>query len=126
MNDMLTSDRDAARKRFADSGLTYAYVTSERINDLKAILQKHLDRRNQAFPNTTMRINKRNKKTVFNADGSLNGCQITMRSHYFTSREAITFSSTGFIGFAGWADDTNVAPLIAGFIEWIEREGGIS
>lgn len=54
---------------------------------------------------------------------------MTVRSHYYDSRESISFNKCGFIGFAGWASSNNVAPHISGFIKWcdfiaeIEMEG---
>ncbi|MFB0847306.1 hypothetical protein [Paenibacillus oleatilyticus] len=116
--------RDAARKHFADSGLTYAGINKVRIEELKTIIQKHLDI-HEVRTDTKMQINKRNKKAVFEKDGSMLGCGLTMRSHYFTDREAITFGTSGFIGFAGWADDTNVAPLLSAFIEWVDQLAGL-
>lgn len=111
--------RDEARSHFSQSGLTYEDLTRDHIDSLKAILQKHLEERNERLPDSRMYINKRNKKSIF-AKGKLTGCGITMRCHYFRSREAITFATSGFIGFAGWADDTNVAPLLSGFREWVD------
>lgn len=113
-------ERDEARKYFAESGLTYADIDKVRIEELKTLIQKHLDTRNELHADTKMMVNKRNKQSVFGKDGKMLGLALTMRCHYFNSREAITFGSSGFIGFAGWADDTNVAPLIAGFVEWVE------
>ncbi|MDB5056141.1 MAG: hypothetical protein JWM44_4191 [Bacilli bacterium] len=112
--------RDEARNYFANRGLKYSDINTDDISNLKYIIQKHLDHRNVTFTDTRMFINQRNKKTVFNKDGNLVGCALTMRCHYFKSREAITFSSTGFIGFAGWADHTNVKPLTTAFCEWVD------
>ncbi|WP_395601167.1 hypothetical protein AB4P95_30110 (plasmid) [Pseudomonas sp. A1437] len=47
--------------------------------------------------------------------------EIRCKSFYFDSREAITFNPDGFIGFAGWADDKNVQPVLAGFADWIRE-----
>lgn len=110
--------RDSAREHFKNSGLTYSNINKSDISNLKSIIQKHLDQRNEDHTDTKMFINARNKKTVFE-NGKLLGCALTMRCHYFKSREAITFGSSGFIGFAGWADDTNVFPLTEAFKEWV-------
>jgi hypothetical protein len=45
---------------------------------------------------------------------------IQCRSRYFDSREVVTFNADGFIGFAGWADDTNVQPILKGFLAWLD------
>jgi hypothetical protein len=114
--------RDDARKHFSDVGLTYADLNREKLGQLQEVIQKHLDVRNEKLPDTKMMINKRFGKSLFQKDGVLLGAQLTMRCHYFRNREAITFSTTGFIGFAGWADDTNVAPIVAAFIEWVDGQ----
>ena len=38
---------------------------------------------------------------------------------YFSGREAISFNEDGFIGIAGWADDTNVQPFLRAFHKWV-------
>lgn len=38
---------------------------------------------------------------------------------YFQGREAISFNEDGFIGIAGWADDTNVQPFLRAFHKWV-------
>ena len=45
--------------------------------------------------------------------------ELRCKSHYFDNREAITFNTDGFIGFAGWADKTNIQPILEGFREWV-------
>lgn len=44
---------------------------------------------------------------------------IRVSSNYFSGREAISFNEDGFIGFAGWASDTNIKPFIRAFYRWI-------
>ena len=43
-------------------------------------------------------------------------------SYYFDDREAVTFHPDGFVGFAGWADNQNVQPILRGFMAWVESE----
>jgi hypothetical protein len=43
-----------------------------------------------------------------------------LKLHY-DDREAVTFNRDGFIGFAGWADNESVQPVLAGFAEWIKE-----
>lgn len=112
--------RDEARDYFTSKGLTYSDIQKGDIELLMTIVQKHLDRRNETITDTQMKINKRLKKPSFERNGRLKQCELTMRSHYFNSREAIHFNANGFIGFAGWADDVNVAPLTVAFKEWVD------
>jgi hypothetical protein len=46
-------------------------------------------------------------------------CQLKCTSHYFEEREAVTLNPDGFVGFAGWADEEHVQPILLGFTEWI-------
>lgn len=45
--------------------------------------------------------------------------ELRCKSFYFTDRQAVTFEAGGFIGFAGWADDVNVQPILHGFLDWL-------
>lgn len=47
------------------------------------------------------------------------GIELHVKGPYFDRREAITFSTSGFIGFCGWASGTNERPFLDGFREWI-------
>ena len=55
-----------------------------------------------------------------NKNGTVKSCYLSVNSHYFKQREAICIDGNGFIGFAGWSDDHNVAPIIEAFIEWCD------
>ncbi|MCB0252104.1 MAG: hypothetical protein KDI55_00060 [Anaerolineae bacterium] len=33
----------------------------------------------------------------------------------------MTFEPDGFVWFAGWSDDTNLQPIIRGFLSWIDE-----
>jgi hypothetical protein len=46
---------------------------------------------------------------------------IRCRSFYFDDREVVTFNPDGFLGFAGWAADGNVQPILYGFVAWLEK-----
>ncbi len=113
-------NRDAARAYFAERGLTYASVTSVtaiRLRDL-------IDQRMRA--SGTMRGTFRMRKGL--NVGRYADCPAALRcrSHYFTDRQAITFEPTGFIGIAGWADDSNVRPILDGFKAWVDEIAGDS
>lgn len=45
--------------------------------------------------------------------------EIRCKAFYFDAREAVSFNTDGFIGFAGWADSENVQPVLAGFVDWV-------
>jgi hypothetical protein len=46
---------------------------------------------------------------------------IRCKAFYFKDREAITFNEEGFVGFAGWADDGNVQPILRACVKWVEE-----
>ena len=86
-----------------------------------------------------MRLNPTKAKHLkFKEDGSLNNVSFRVRGIikkektglkkdmiHFEDREAITFNpqdSKGvcFVGFAGWADDTNVTPFVSAFSKFVD------
>lgn len=52
-------------------------------------------------------------------DDGLQSAFLRVDGPYFTDREAISFNEDGFIGFCGWADDHNSAPILKAFCEWV-------
>lgn len=40
-------------------------------------------------------------------------------SERFRNSQAVTFAKNGFIGFAGWADDVFLVPILKGFTAWV-------
>lgn len=97
---MLT--RNAARAAFHDAGLTYAILTPDNLRDLRRCIDQKL--RASGLIKNTFRMRKTK--------------ELRCRSFYFDDREAVTFNRDGFIGFAGWAGNENVQPILEGFIEW--------
>jgi len=114
------SKSDVPRNYFTKKGLTYENVTEGDIGVLYMLLNKHVKQANKAGTMSvdTMRMSTK-IKGKYNRNGTLKECYMYMNSHYFTQREAISFNRDGFIGFAGWADEFNKAPLISAFMKWI-------
>jgi hypothetical protein len=56
--------------------------------------------------------------------GNVTGRSIRVKSDYFDSREAVTFNDDGFVGFAGWADENNVQPILWGVVDWVNEVTG--
>jgi len=48
---------------------------------------------------------------------------MTCRTDQWHSREAVSFNQDGFIGFAGWADSSNIKPILDAVGEWLEVLG---
>ena len=101
---VMASDFDNATRLFLDAA--ERCIASER-------REKELQQRLTAADE---RIDERDSTTI--RDGY---AELRCKAFYFESREAVTFNSDGFIGFAGWADEKSVQPVLAGFKEWIKR-----
>lgn len=105
--------RDEMRSLFSESGLTYADLTIERLRRLVVVINDKMKESNliQGTYRCNGRVKFQNKTRFF--------AGLTCKSFYFENREVVSFNDDGFIGFAGWSDDTNVQPILAGFKQWI-------
>lgn len=111
---------DEARAYFKDKGLTYGDITEGDILVLTMLLQKELKKSNKAGE-TSVNITLSSKVDMKKkSNGSIICCFLYVNAHYFTRREAISFNRDGFIGFAGWADQGNVNPLLRAFTKWCD------
>jgi len=120
-NDEVVCSSDEARQYFKDKGLTYADVKEGDILVLVMNLNKEIKKSNKTGETSTdtMHLSKKvNMKK--NRDGSIVSCYLYMNSHYFTQRETIIFHKSGFIGFAGWADQGNTNPIYRAFLKWCD------
>lgn len=112
---------DEARDYFEQKGLSYNDVTEGDIWVLVMLLQKELKKsvKDCETSVSTMTLSKKiNIKKRPN--GSITSCFLFVNSHYFEQRECISFNSDGFIGFAGWADQGNVNPILRAFLKWCD------
>ncbi|MQX97202.1 hypothetical protein GHK03_13925 [Sinorhizobium medicae] len=112
--------RDEARAVWAASGLTYADLTLGNLQSLRDLINAEMKQSDLFAPSGrtggTYRMNAK-----IDADIGVEGwwAALTCRAYYFKNREAVTFNGGGFIGFAGWSDETNVQPILAGFSNWV-------
>lgn len=118
------TNRDEAREYFAHRGMRYtsdpAYTIAYPIHwgDMMRLWQMCEDHISEAELEMHMRPNPKIKRIKFRDQV----CEAYLRvdGPYFTNREAISFNSDQFIGFAGWATDKNVKPFISAFVEWVD------
>lgn len=99
--------------------MSYDSINEGDILTLVMMCQQELKKSNKAGETSvsTMRLSEKiDMKRKSN--GAIVSCFLYMNSHYFTRREAISFNRDGFIGFAGWADQGNVNPLLRAFLRW--------
>lgn len=108
--------RDEARKLWQDSGLTYAVLSWPNIERLEEILDFELTP--SGLMRGTYRLDKRRTKMYKPPNFAV---EIRCKAHYFENREAVTFNINGFVGFAGWADDINIQPILSGFSRWVNE-----
>lgn len=107
--------REKARAFFKESGLKYDDLSKENIQILRSLINDKMKK------SGLIKKSFRCKQRGFICYDGLNRLYagIRCRSFYFDDREAVSFNPDGFIGFAGWADETNIKPIIEGFVEWV-------
>jgi len=105
--------RDEARALFAASGLDYSVLTAENLRRLIACINEAMKASGSMRGTFRMLpgLGLRGPSAAF----------LRCKSDYFTGREAVSFNADGFIGFAGWADNKNVQPILSGFARWVEE-----
>lgn len=112
---------EEARQYFKDKGLTYADITEGDILTLTMLLNKEIKKSNKNGETSTNSMYLSKKVDIKKkSNGSIISCYLYMNSYYFTQREAISFNTDGFIGFAGWADQGNTNPLLRAFLSWCD------
>lgn len=104
--------RDQVREMFSASGLTYSAITASSMQRLRALINASMTR--SGVMGGSFRC--RQRATI--RDGY---AELRCKAHYFENREAVTFNTDGFIGFAGWASDGNVQPVLQGFAAWVKE-----
>lgn len=64
---------------------------------------------------------KHGVKVEMSDSGGIKCAFIRCNGTYFKGREAISFNSDGYIGFAGWADLKNLKPFHRAFKRWMDE-----
>lgn len=107
-------DRDETRVVLAKAGITTDNVTDAELKRLRLIISKHLKASGFYKGSASLTRAKMNLKFI------------EMKTNQWDRREAVSFNSDGFIGVAGWADSTNVKPLLAALFEWSQSYGQLA
>ena len=105
--------RDHARQVWAGSGLTYDDLTPENLRTLRGMINRRMKESGLMLGSY-----RAHQRFSFHP-APRRSAYLRCRSHYFNDREAITFGSDGFVGFAGWADEYNVQPIVSAFCKWV-------
>lgn len=106
-------DNDQIREMLSERGVTVASVTSDQLKDLHQRLSEKLAA-SDCFRGT-YKMNPMDDEKF-----------MTCQASYFSCREAVSFNPDGFIGMAGWASSSNVAPIREAVIEWADSIGRTS
>ena len=96
------------RELISEKGITTDNITQSQLNEL----HRHL---------SICLLQSGCFKNQFQMDGRKGHPYMTCSSHYFNKREAVSFNSDGFIGFAGWASTNNVIPIRQGVLNWLDE-----
>lgn len=108
--------RNDARALFASSGLTYEALSEANLRKLIG----HIDAAMKAsgLMGGTYRMRR---ACAVKAQAGKPWAALRCKSDYFKDREAVTFNPDGFVGFAGWADNKNIMPVLDGFSRWVHE-----
>ena len=110
---MKIHNRDHAREEFARAGITTDNVSLQIIAPLWAAINKRMVD-SGCFRGTfcLIKLGKDTKDIKY----------LRCKAFYFDDREAVSFNSDGFIGFAGWASNTNIRPILDGVGDFLDRK----
>ena len=109
-------NRNLARELFRESALSYSDLTPKNLRRLRHLINSEM------ILSKCMRGSLRCKQrhtAQLDDSGAVIHAQLRCRSFNFENREAVSFNRDGFIGFAGWSDNTNIVPILAGFTQWV-------
>lgn len=112
MADFIT--RDQAREIWATSGLSLADLTADNLRQLRGMIDRAM--KASGLMQGSYRAAQR---FCCRLDVQQPWAELRCRSNYFDNRQAVTFEKEGFVGFAGWADEFNVQPILSAFCKWV-------
>lgn len=112
--------RDKARKYFEECNLSYELINMNDLYKLIKILNKKISETNNYLIMMNEPHLKGKNKNIILKNNKLIFAALRVKGDYFADREAITFNEDKFIGFCGWADDSNTRPITDSFIEWCD------
>lgn len=119
MTKNLINQRDIAREVWSKSGYDYSVLNKNNLLELAYGIRTNLAKHRQRFD---MRLHYHRNGCPYyyhSEKGRLIWVEFTVDGDYFKDREGITFNSDGFVGFAGWASDTNCEPFVNAFTDWV-------
>lgn len=115
----LINQRDTAREVWKESGYDYSVLNINNLLELAYRIRTNLDKHRQRF---NMRLHYHRNGYPYDSYSEKERkiwVEFTVDGDYFKNREGITFNSDGFVGFAGWASDSNCEPFVKAFTDWV-------
>jgi len=103
---MEIKDRNHAREMIAAAGITTDNVTQKQLKALWYRLNTRL-------------IESGSYRGTYEMNGPTGTKFMTCRTDQWDKREAVSFNPDGFIGFAGWASNKNVRPILDAVGDWL-------
>lgn len=113
--------RNEAREDFKAAGLTYDVLSLSSLQRLRNLINDRM--KESSLIQGTFRCRQR---AVVKETKRGRYAELRCKAYYFDDREAVTFNTDGFIGFAGWADDENIVPIVEGFKAWVKEIAAIA
>ncbi|MCE6958051.1 hypothetical protein LAZ40_03145 [Cereibacter sphaeroides] len=114
LNEMSLS-RDEGRAALARSGIDIGEFGRPEFSRLRELVDEECRRSGAA--RASLRVSRMTSKDT--PRGRV--VRILCRSDYFKDREAFTFNPDGFVGIAGWADETSVQPFLKALVAWVRE-----
>ena len=103
---------------FVAAGLAFSALSKTNMTRLRDLLDVQM---RDGYLRDTFRAGK---VTLAKSEKAGDVADIRCTAWYFKGRQArqcVTFERGGFIGFAGWSDDTNIQPILRAFIAWVNE-----
>lgn len=117
-NSVVKKPSDEARQSFIDAGLDYDALDDQKLRRLQQLVQEELSFHNEQHPDFIMTCTR--MRFRHDRDGGIVSAALLADGPYFRGREGITFNGDGWIGFAGWACESNTKPFVNAFKRWVD------
>lgn len=108
--------RNEARAAWQDARFAFSDLTVAKLERLRELIDAEM--RSGEYLRGTLRAKIKPKLL------RSGGYDIRCEAWYFSGRNArqcVTFEPSGFVGFAGWSDDTDLQPILRGFLAWLNE-----
>ena len=115
--------RDGLRDAFASQLDDQAHLYKDDVHMLAMLVGEELCRHNLKDVDGKTSACKMTLRGVCIPDtgSEVVGAYVRVDGPYFEDREAISLDTSGWVGFAGWADSRNEKPFLVAFARWMDE-----